>query len=127
MTVNQQVGSRKIAISKDPTTAASRKLNADLSKIRCPIECWFGGFKGLWKFARTVFRLDHSSFDGHFEILGLLTNEHLKDQELVASDADYYLGLLRQQREKYEAKKIHEATISQRSRERCKRKRSELY
>ena len=69
---------RKITICKETNKITLCRSNADLSHFICPVECCFGGFKALWKFTRTVFRLVHSSFDEHFEILGLLTNEHLR-------------------------------------------------
>lgn len=55
----------------------------------------------MWKFARTVYRLDHKAFDHHFEILTLLTNEHIKIIKLSPDDELYYNGHLPERLDKF--------------------------
>src|ERR1700722_3961095 len=76
--------------------------NTELGKIRVPIECWFGRLKKLWKFTREIYKLDHRKFDEHFEILTLLTNEHIKVFSLTEDDEKYYKVHLQMRRAQYE-------------------------
>jgi hypothetical protein len=97
-------GLRRIFISKRPRNEAERTRNTQLSKIRVNIERWFGRLKQLWKFARDVYTHDHRFFDEHFEIMGLLTNEHIRVMELTAEDRSYYRAYLKERRSTAEEK-----------------------
>ena len=88
---------------RNPSFQSEINQNSELEKIRVPIECWFGRLKKLWKFAREIYKLDHRTFDEHFEILALLTNEQIKVSSLAEEDEKYYKTYLQIRREQYEA------------------------
>ncbi len=95
-------GLRRITIKKKPTLQADITRNTELAKSCVPIECFFGRLKKLWKFTENVYRLDHKSFDEHFAICALLTNEHIKNYELADDDARFYNALSVEQRKRFE-------------------------
>lgn len=96
---------RRLFIQRNAITQEQQSRNAELAAIRVVVEQWFGRLKKLWKFARTVYKLDHSEFDSHFLILSLLTNEHIRVNNLTEEDRIYYLNLLKEQRERYEQRR----------------------
>lgn len=113
---------RRLFISKNPRTEAERARNRELSKIRVHIEAWFGRMKNLWKFARDVFSHDHRSFDEHFEIMALLTNENIQAMELGPEDRKYYRSYLKERRNSAEEKEAKRKRQSESSRARKARR-----
>ena len=87
---------------RNPSFQSEINQNSELEKIRVPIECWFGRLKKLWKFAREIYKLDHRTFDEHFEILALLTNEQIKVSSLAEEDEKYFKAYLQIKRAQYE-------------------------
>ena len=79
-------GLRREFVKRMPPTQAAARRNEKLSKIRVHVECFFGRIHLLFKFARIRYKMDHSMFDDHFDAMLLLTNEHLRRNELSADD-----------------------------------------
>jgi len=104
---------RRIKLIKAPTFQSEIARNVELSKIRVPIECWFGRFKMLWKIMRQVYKLDHRLFDAHFEILGHLTNEHIRANSLTDQDQRFYHGHLQELKERNAKRKEKRAAGAQ--------------
>lgn len=80
-------GIRKLFVRPNPTTVAEKTQNKKLSRVRCPVERFFGRMRQLFKILRLPFRLSHSVFDLHFDTMVLLTNEKLRTSAL--NEADY--------------------------------------
>jgi len=118
---------RRVFIRKNPSTQAELTFNAELSRIRMPVEGFFGRLKKLWKFSRTVYRLSHSEFDEHFEILVWLTNENIRFNALVEADRSFYVGFLQERRNKVDDEKRKHQNSFEQSKEKKKRRTERLF
>ena len=47
---------RRVKMVKNSSFQSEIDRNAELGRIRVPIECWFGRLKKLWKFARETYK-----------------------------------------------------------------------
>lgn len=92
----------RMFVRRAPRTARDREQNAVLSRIRVPVEQFFGRLTKLWKILRGIYRYDHSHFDTDFDNCVLLTNEHIRNHELVEIDRLFYRALIS------ERKRLHE-------------------
>ena len=69
---------RRVFIKSDPRNETERNRNTLLSRVRCPVERFFGRMKQLFKLLRQPYKFCHSTFDMHVNNMILLTNEHFE-------------------------------------------------
>jgi len=116
-------GLRKIALKKRTTMFPSeRREQQELSRLRVPVECFFGRLQKLWAVLRdvyrsafqintiltyTYFRWDHTHFDKDFDLCVLLTNEHIRANRISPEDRLFLeqLNSIRQEAVEGKAKK----------------------
>ena len=70
---------RRLFVERSVTLQSLLQRNEELSKIRVPVECFFGRAKALWPLLHTRYRGDHANFDADTDICFLLTNESIKN------------------------------------------------
>jgi hypothetical protein len=97
-TINNQQdspGIRRITpLRKAKLTLAERQRNEKISRLRVPVECFFGRMQKKWAITEGRYRLDHEHFDQDFEICMWLTNEEIRSGvNLEQSDYDYYVAV----------------------------------
>ena len=93
---------------------------------RVPIECFFGRMEKLWKITSSVYRFSHEYFDIDYDNCVLLTNEHIREHQLVDADAEYYRFIINSRQEK-RTRQVHKRQAElQRYREK-KRRLAERY
>jgi len=69
-------------------------FNTELKTKRVLVECFFGRLKTLFRMARDVYRYDLSNFDVDLDCCIMLTNEHIKCNDLNEFDSHYYQKIL---------------------------------
>ena len=90
---NDTPGLRRITPKKNTSAYADLIENEEKSKIRVPVECFFGRQQKLWKIIRETYRWDHKNFDIDFDNCALLTNEHIKQKDLQEIDKNFALRI----------------------------------
>jgi len=115
---------RRIVILK-PTqrhTQIERTINEELSRLRAPVEQFFGRLTKLWGVVGGTYTLDHNSFDMYFNICTLLTNEHIRYHQLEEVDHEFYTQFLvhrrAQQENRRKREREHQVAYHKRKRER---------
>ena len=63
--------------------------NIEISKIRVPIECFFGRMQSIWRITAECYRNSHAVFDVDYDNCVLLTNEHIRLNRLNPSDEQF--------------------------------------
>jgi hypothetical protein len=102
---NETPDERRFAIRKNPRTIADKSFNEEMTKIRVPVECFFGRMWKLWSLLRKPYPYDHNLFDGDYENMVLLTNEHIRaTHPLEDSDQVFYKAFRENQKRQSEEK-----------------------
>ena len=86
----------RIFIKSNPQNQQERNQNTILSRVRCPVEGFFGTLRQLFKLLRQPFKFCHSTFDLHVDNMIMLTNEHLRLSELNNEDLRRHKALIEQ-------------------------------
>ena len=102
---NDTPGLRRIIPKKNPSAYSHQAENIEKNKIRVPVECFFGRLQKLWKVFRGIYRWDHKNFDVDFDNCAMLTNEHIKCNNLEELDRRFMQQVF-QKRKIEEEKKI---------------------
>ena len=77
----------------------------EISKIRLPVESFFGHLKHLWWIAKKGYPLHQSQFDCDLDSAILLTNEHIKEgKDLEEDDYNFYRTHLDEHQKRFEDK-----------------------
>lgn len=97
-------GERRIMPKKGHVTQEERAANAEINRIRVPVEQFFGRLLSSWGILRGVYRWDHTNFDTDFQICCLLTNELIHHNQLENLDHEFYRRYLTVRRNKAEAR-----------------------
>ena len=115
-------GLRREFVKRMPATQMAARRNEKLSKIRVHVECFFGRMHMLFKFARSRYRMDHVMFDDHFDAMLLLTNEHLRRNQLADEDIalrnNHIQTRIRQVEDKAQKKRLQSQTYAANKRRR---------
>lgn len=105
---------RRITPKKNPQLHAEKLRNKELNAIRGSIERFFGRMEKLWGCIREIYRWDHDNFDVDFDNCLLLTNEHIKQNQLEEIDRKFHLQVIedrRMRRERKEQKRKQELEL----------------
>ena len=94
-------------------TNAQRAFNANLAKIRVPVEQFFGRLKSSWKLFGARYRLDHAYFDDDVDNAILLTNLSIHYNQVGEADRAYFTQHLALQSSK-RRKKVEKKRKAQR-------------
>ena len=93
---------RRVTPKKKPTTPSEIQRNGVISRIRCPVEQFFGRLTKIW-FITGEYRYSHEHFDTDMDNCIFLTNLHIEMfSSLDDQDGDYYRRLIAAQRKKKE-------------------------
>ena len=71
-------GLRKMTPKKGTLTLAETQQNAELGRLRVPVEQFFGRMQQLWRITRVIYRWGQEHFDLDIGNCILLTNECLR-------------------------------------------------
>jgi hypothetical protein len=110
---------RRIAIKKNPSSPAIVHANEELKNLRVHVECFFGRMYKLWGVIRNIYKWDHDFFDLDFENCAMLTNEHIRANQLTEEDRIFY--------RKYLSSRVSEAERKQAKRKLSLRKYEEKH
>mgnify|MGYP001068459656 CR=1 FL=1 len=90
---------RRTFVKRNANTPGERRTNETLSQIRVPVEQFFGRLVKLWAIMKGTYRYDRVNFDSDYDNCVLLTNEHIKANNLEESDLRLYRAFLQQRKE----------------------------
>jgi len=115
-------GLRRIALTKPSRrkTHEQRVEGTELARLRVPVEQYFGRLTKLWGILSSTYKYDQDHFDIDFNICALLTNEHIKVNQLEEIDREFYLALLEHRKLATEQKQKRECESHQKCYERKK-------
>lgn len=100
--------------------------NRDIALLRVPVECFFGRMYKLYTMFSKTYTLSHEHFDMDFNNCAYLTNYSMSATGVSNSDAEYYRGVLVQQRLNYAERVEKRKRENQEYRERKRRRLEEL-
>lgn len=86
-------GERRITPKKSYSNGLSsvdNQRNEELSRIRVPVEQFFGRLFKLWGLFSKQYKNDNILLNNDFDICVLLTNEQINHSHLTSSDGDFY-------------------------------------
>jgi hypothetical protein len=95
---------RRLFIKKGVRTINKKAQNKMLAKQRVPVEQFFGRLTQLWRITRNTYRYEHTNFDIDIDNCILLTNEHIKVNQLEEIDFTFYRKLIQEHKREYEVK-----------------------
>lgn len=80
---------RRITPARGRLTTAQQAANQEIGRHRVPIECFFGRMQSLWRITAECYRNSHIVFDLDFDNCALLTNEHIRYNQLNPTDEEF--------------------------------------
>jgi len=115
-------GLRRITPKKGQLTTQDQQRNAELGRIRVPVEQFFGRMQQLWALTRGIYRWSHDNFDLDIDNCILLTNavQQQDRQALNATDLNFHhkVGLDRKRKVEEKHKKRRASAIRYRENKR---------
>lgn len=81
-------GLRRVTPKKGTLSVEEQHSNAELGRLRVPVEQFFGRMQQLWALSRGIYRWSHDHFDLDIDNCILLTNEVLKRRNNPLATAD---------------------------------------
>lgn len=104
---------RRISIKKHPTTTVESGNNAEKSRLRVPIEGFFGRMWKLWVLLRKPYPYDHTQIDQDYENMLLLTNEHIRATHPLEEQDQIFYKACREERQRRYANKAEKRKVQQ--------------
>jgi len=89
---NDTPGVVRVVPKKNPSTLVEKNTNKAISKVRIPVEHFFGRQVQHFKLWEKAYPLDHKHFDMDYQISCHLTNETIRVRSLEVLDLKCYLA-----------------------------------